>query len=114
MAHNEQLVNRIREALSHLPDVAEKMMFQGVCFMVDGKMCVCARRDDMMCRIGPANYTQALEIQGCRPMIHNGRSMTGYVFVEEAVILKKKDFDYWIHLSLAFNKEAKATRKKKK
>jgi hypothetical protein len=44
-------------------------------------------------------------------MIHNGRTMTGFVFVSEEGIRKKKDFEYWVNLALAFNKEAKASKK---
>lgn len=36
MPYNEKLVDRIREALQHLPKVEEKKMFRGVTFMVAG------------------------------------------------------------------------------
>jgi TfoX/Sxy family transcriptional regulator of competence genes len=111
MAFNERLAQRIREALAGLPDVEEKNMFHGICFMVNGKMCLCVRLDEMLCRIGPHNYAGALEMSHCRPMIHNGRTMTGFVFVSEEGIRKKKDFDYWVRLALAFNSEAKASKK---
>lgn len=44
MPANEDLTNKIREALfsKGLADVEEKKMFNGICFMVNGKMCVCA------------------------------------------------------------------------
>lgn len=111
MAFNERIAHRIREALAHLPDVEEKKMFHGICFMVKGKMCLCVRLDEMLCRIGPHNYPEALEMPYCRPMIHNGRTMTGFVFVSEEGMKKKKDFDYWVNLALAFNSEAKASKK---
>jgi len=53
MAYNEQLTNRIREALAHLPKVEERKMFRGVTFMVNGKMCISAGNEEMMCRIDP-------------------------------------------------------------
>jgi hypothetical protein len=112
MAFNERLAQRIRDAVSHLPDVAEKKMFHGICFMVNGKMCLCVRLDEMLCRIGLHKYGKALEMNYCRPMIHNGRTMTGFVFVSEEGIKKKKDFEYWVNLALAFNSEAKASKKK--
>ena len=114
MAHNEQLTNRIREALAHLPKVEEKKMFRGVTFMVNGKMCVSAGNDEMMCRIDPEVFETALEKTGCRPMVHGGRTMKGFVFVNEESVRNKKDFDYWIALAIAFNKKAKASPKKKK
>lgn len=113
MAFNEKLSNLIREALAHHADVAEKYMFGGVCYMVHGKMCIGVAHDLMMCRIGKENYDSALERPGCSEMIFNGRPMKGYVFVDEVNWRNKKEFHYWVELCLAFNPNAKATKKKK-
>ena len=112
MAINEKLADRIREALVDQKKVEEKVMFRGMCFMVNGKMCVCVSNDEMMCRIDPAETEAALEKDGCRPMMRNGKTMKGFVYVNTEAIKSKRDFDYWINLSLAFNKEAKASKKK--
>jgi len=114
MAINENLTNRVREALAHLPKVIEKKMFRGITFMVNGKMCISAGNDEMMCRIDPEVFEIALEKSGCRPMVHGGRTMKGFVFVHEESIRTKKDFNYWIDRALDFNKKAKASPKKKK
>ena len=37
MAYNEKLSDRIREGLADVPQVEEKRMFGGICYMVDGK-----------------------------------------------------------------------------
>ncbi len=114
MAYNEQLTNRIREALAHLPKVEERKMFRGVTFMVNSKMCISAGNDEMMCRIDPEVFEIALEKNGCRAMVHGGRTMKGFVFIHEESVGNKKDFDYWINLALDFNKKARASPKKKK
>src|SRR6478735_12404360 len=80
MAFNESLSNRIREALESVPNVEEKHMFGGVCYMVNDKMCIGVANDDMMCRIGADNYEAALEMPGCREMTFTGKPMIGYVF----------------------------------
>jgi TfoX/Sxy family transcriptional regulator of competence genes len=113
MAYNELLTNRIREALASLPKVTEKRMFRGVTFMVDNKMCISAGNDEMMCRIDPEVFETVLEKNGCRPMIHNGRIMKGFVFINEESIRNKRDFNYWINLAIEFNKKATASPKKK-
>lgn len=113
MAYNENLVNRVREALVHLPNVEEKNMFQGLTFMVDGKMCIGVRNEEIMCRIDPEVYESVLERIGCRPMIHGKRIIRGYVFVNEEGYRRKEDFDFWIELALDFNKRAKASKKRK-
>lgn len=111
MPYDEKLADRIREALSGQRKVEEKKMFRGMCFMVNGKMCICVSADDMMCRVDPDLYESLMEQHGVRPMIHNGRTMKGFVYVSPDVIKSKKDFDSWIEHCLEFNKKAKASRK---
>ena len=114
MAYNEKLTNRVRLALAHLPKVEEKKMFRGVTFMVEGKMCISVGDDRIMCRIDPDLHEEAIKGKGCRTVEMKGREYKGYVYVSEEGIKTKKDFDYWIGLSLDFNKKAKASPKKKK
>ncbi|HNQ61729.1 MAG TPA: TfoX/Sxy family protein [Bacteroidia bacterium] len=113
MAYSEKLSDRIREAIAHLPNVEERLMFGGVCYMLNGKMCIGVVKDEMMCRIGPDAYEEALEKQGCREMVFTGKPMKGYVYVSNDGMKSKKDFDYWIKLCVEFNKLAKASKKKK-
>jgi TfoX/Sxy family transcriptional regulator of competence genes len=114
MAYNEQLTNRIRTALAHVTKVEEKKMFRVVTFMVDGKMCITAGDDKIMCRIDPAIHEELIKRKGCTTVIMRGREYKGYVYVTEEGIRSKKNFDYWIGLALDFNKYAKASKKKKK
>ncbi len=100
--------------MAHLPNVEEKYMFGGVCYMLNGKMCIGVVEDEIMCRIGPCVYEEALEKEGCREMIFTGKPMKGYVFVAENGFKTQKQFDFWVELCVAFNNEAKASKKKKK
>ncbi len=114
MAFDEKLVDRIRESLVDIKQVEEKNMFGGVCFMVNGKMCIGVVKDEMMCRINPKMDEIVLEKVGCRQMDFTGKPMKGYVFISEEGMKKQKDFDYWVSLCLEFNKDAKASKKKVK
>ena len=114
MAFDEKLADRIRESLVNINDVEEKYMFGGICFMVNGKMCIGIVKDEMMCRIDPALDEIVLEKNGCRPMDFTSRPMKGYVYVSKEGMKTKKDFDYWINLCLEFNSQAKASKKKTK
>jgi TfoX/Sxy family transcriptional regulator of competence genes len=114
MAYNEKMTNKVRAALAHLPNTEEKKMFRGIAFMVEGKMCISVGDDRMMCRIDPALHDAAIEKNGCRPVEMKGRIYRGYVYISEASMKAKKDFDYWIGMALDFNKKAKASPKKKK
>jgi len=114
MDFDESLADRIREALVNQKNVTEKSMFQGLCFMVDDKMCVCIRDLELMCRIAPEQAEAELEKGNCRPMIHNGKTIKGYIFVDEEGYKNPKDFKRLIDLCLDFNKVAKTSKKKKK
>ena len=114
MAYNEKLTKKIRSALAHLPAVEEKKMFRGVTFMVNGKMCITAGDNRIMCRIDPAIHQDVIKRKDCCTVQMKGREYKGYVYVNEDGIKLKKDFDYWIGLALDFNKIAKASPKKKK
>jgi TfoX/Sxy family transcriptional regulator of competence genes len=114
MAVNENLLRRVRASLVHIPRVQEKKMFAGITFMVNGKMCISVGPDRIMCRIDPAMHEKALKRKGARTVLMKGREYRGFVYVNEEAIKNKKDLDYWIALSLDFNKRAKASAKRKK
>jgi TfoX/Sxy family transcriptional regulator of competence genes len=112
MPYNTKLADKVREAFEHLPDVTEKEMFSGICFMVNGKMCVCVSHDQLLCRIGAAEIEKVIEQNGFSQMMGK-RVMKDYVYVSEENFHHKKDFDHWIKLALDFNPLAKASKKKK-
>ncbi len=114
MEYNEILVERVRTALAQIPRVVEKKMFGGIAFMVNGKMCVSAGKDRLMCRIDPAIHAEALKKKGCRTVRMKEREYIGYVFVSQDGMNAAKDFDYWIGLALDYNKKAKASTGRKK
>lgn len=112
MPADKHLTNRIRETLLNkgVSNFEEKKMFNGICFMIDGKMCICASNDELLCRIGPS-YLEALKIHGVRGMLRNGKPLKDYIFVSPEVLNNNTKFNYWIDAALAFNKFAKASKK---
>jgi TfoX/Sxy family transcriptional regulator of competence genes len=113
MPYNEQIASRVREELAAIRKVDEKKMMGGLTFMVNDKMCVGVLHDDIMVRLAPEEYEQALSRKGCREMTFTGKPMKGFVFVGPDGIRGKKELRYWIDLALAYNKTAKSSKKKK-
>ncbi len=114
MGYNESLSNRVRELLSGQTLVEEKKMFRSLCFMVNDKMCICVSDHDLLCRIGKQEAAKELEKGNCRQMINNGRVMKDFVFVSSDDVKTAKDLEYWVAISLDFNKKAKTSKKRKK
>jgi TfoX/Sxy family transcriptional regulator of competence genes len=42
------------------------------------------------------------------------REYKGYVYVDEDALRSKREIEYWLRLSLDFNKKAKSSRQRKK
>ncbi len=113
MAYDERLADRIREILVDQPVIEEKQMMGGVAFMVNNKMCVGVIKDEMMARIDPDIFDEAIEKHGCRPMDFTRKPMKGWVFISPEGIDNIKNLEYWIGLALDFNKRAKVSNKRK-
>ncbi len=115
MAYNEKLADRTREIIARTEkDVEEKRMFGGLCFMVNGKMCVGVESERMMVRFDPALNDEIMEKNGVGPMDFTGRVMKGFAFVEIEALQSDKDLEYWVALALGFNSRAKPTKKRKR
>ncbi len=110
MAYDEILADRVRKIL-HDKQVRfdEKKMFGGLCYMVKSKMCLGVVKDELMVRMDPDLYEDALTKEGCREMVFSGRPMKGFVFVHAG---DGRALAYWIQLALDFNPKAKSSKKK--
>ncbi len=109
------LLDRIRNYLaSQGTEWEEKKMFGGYCFMVDNKMCLGTYKGGIMARVAPEEMPILLERPGAEQMIHGGRPMTGYAFLEPEAFDADADLNFWIQQCLAFNPRAKSSKKKKK
>ena len=115
MAFNEFLSDRIQRILKERAiSFYEKKMMGGLTYMVDDKMCVGIVKDDLMARIDPENYEQALKRSGCREMNFTGRPMKGFVFIGPEGTDMDEDLEYWVGLALEYNPRAVSSKKKKK
>jgi len=114
MPTDPYLLERIRNVMTAKKAVwAEKKMFGGDCFMVDDKMCFGTYKGGLMVRIDPEEAKELTRIEGADQMIHGGRPMTGYLFVDSEGYDLDKDLEFWIQKCLDFNPRAKSSKKKK-
>ncbi len=115
MGYDPSIEERIRQRFdSRRISYETKRMMGGICFMVDGKMCVGVEKNRLMARIGPEAYDDALKRRGCRPMDFTGRPMSGFVFVEGDGLKTDQDLAFWLKLALDFNPKAQKSAKKSK
>jgi TfoX/Sxy family transcriptional regulator of competence genes len=101
VAYDERLAERVRDVLSERGDVREQKMFGGIAFMVSGHMCVGLLGDELMVRVGPDAYADALARTGVREMDFTGRPMRGIVMVGPEA-LKGRALRTWVQRGLDF------------
>ena len=98
----EELCERIRALTAHLV-LIEKKMFNGWAFMYRGNMLVCPIKDGtLLVRVGKDSMDNALARPGAAPMVMNGRTMGGFVFVQGDAIEDDDALDGWLVTARAF------------
>ena len=102
MPFDEVLADRIRRALGPDPAVTERKMFGGLAFLRDGKMFCGIVKDELMVRVGPARYEEALERPHARPMDFTGKPMNGYVYVAAAGCRTDAAVRAWVERGATF------------
>jgi hypothetical protein len=102
MAFDEGLAERIRARTGDRAAMSERKMFGGLCFMLDGNMCFGIVGSELMVRVGPHVYEDALGLPAAREMDFTGRSMKGMVYVGEAGISEDEDLDGWLGRGAAY------------
>jgi hypothetical protein len=102
MAYDEHLAERIQAHLADTPGVAELKMFGGWCATIAGNMAIGVLGDDLIVRVGPAGYEDALARSGVREFDFSGRPMAGWVYVEGATVRTSEALAEWIERGVGF------------
>jgi hypothetical protein len=102
MAYDEGLAHRVRAIMSDEPGLVEKKMFGGVGFMLDGNMACGVNKDDLIVRVGPDRYEQAVVQPHARPFDFTGRPMKGWVMIGPEGAAADEDLQNWVAQGITF------------
>ena len=103
MAYDEDLANRLREALADEVAITEKKMFGGLAFLWNGHMTVSASgQGGLLARIDPAETDAALKRPHAALMSMGGRTMEGWIRVDPEGIATKRELQAWVERSLGY------------
>jgi TfoX/Sxy family transcriptional regulator of competence genes len=109
----DYLAERIREIVGDNPRVTEKTMFGGRTFLHDGHILVGCKKDGrILLSVGREHFAEALARPGASPMIHGGRQMTGFVWVEPEAIEDEDVLRDWVRIAEAWASSLPAERPK--
>src|SRR5690242_5438310 len=83
VAYDEDLANRIREIVQDEPGLAEKRMFGGLAFLINGNMAVSASgQGGLLLRVDPADTPRLVESPEASRFEMRGREMDGWLRVD--------------------------------
>lgn len=102
MAYDQGLAQRMREELDQIPNLSEKEMFGGIGFMVNGNMACGVNKEELIVRVGPENYDQALKKPHTRVFDFTGRPMKGWVMIAPEGYESDEDLKYWVEQGVSF------------
>ena len=97
----ETLRRRLPAPLKAPDALAEKRMFGGVCFLLNGNMLCGAGKNGYMIRVSRADLAKADNLPGGRPVVMNGRAMAGFYWVDPEAC-GAKALSRWLALAAAY------------
>lgn len=114
MAYDVALAERIAGLLKGKPRIAQKQMFGGVCFLINGKMCCGVIGNKLVARVGPERYESALTRPHTKPMDFTGRPLRSFVYVLPRGVQSPATLKGWVDLTLRYAKSLPAKRTRKR
>ncbi len=81
MAYDEKLAERIRHAFKGRRDIAERKMFGGLAFLLQGRMCCGIVGDDLTGRVSADEFDAVMRGRHVRPMDFTGKPLRGFAYV---------------------------------
>jgi hypothetical protein len=103
VSYDEDLADRIRVQLGATPGLAEKRMFGGLAFLINGHMAVSASgQGGMLLRCDPAQTDELLDPPAVRRFEMRGREMDGWLRVDPSAVTSDADLERWVRVGVAY------------
>jgi TfoX/Sxy family transcriptional regulator of competence genes len=97
VAYEEELAARVRELISAEPGLAEKKMFGGLAFLVEGNMAVgVSGQGGILVRVDPDESDELVATTPAQLMEMRGRSMRGWLRVAAEDVADDPELAEWV------------------
>lgn len=99
----DHLADRVRALLDGDPRITEKNMFGGLTFLLNNHILVGCKKDGrILLSVGKDHNDEALSRDGASPMVHGGRAMTGFIWIEADAIEEDDALEDWVKLATSW------------
>ena len=102
MAYDEKLAGRVRGLLAKRKAIAEKKMFGGIAFLLNGNMCVGLHGEELIVRLDPKKTEEALAEPHTRIFDMTGRPMKGWILVGSVGVASENALAKWVSVGASY------------
>ena len=103
MAYDEVLADRLREVLKDEKKLAEKKMFGGLAFLINGNMAVAASgQGGLLLRCDPEKTGEVIRPPHVVRFVMRGSEMNGWLRVDESAIRTQRQLERWVKVGADF------------
>jgi len=102
MPYDEATADRVRAALKRTRGLAEKKMFGGIAFLINGHMACGVLDKTLVLRLGNEGAAEALNEKHTRPMDFTGKPMKSMLYVEPAGFSSDDALKSWVRQAVTF------------
>ena len=96
----DHLADRVRMIVGDDPRITEKYMFGGLTFLLNGHILVGCKKDgSILIAVGKDNHEAAAARPGTTAMVHNGRVMSGFFWIDGDAIEDDDALVDWIRFA---------------
>jgi hypothetical protein len=111
MAYDEKLAGRVRKLLAQRKAIAEKKMFGGVAFLLNGNMCCGLHGGELIVRLNPKETDRALAEPNTRIFDMTGRPMRGWILVKPDGVVGEGALSKWVSMGVSYAASLPAKKK---
>jgi TfoX/Sxy family transcriptional regulator of competence genes len=102
MSYDQGLAQRIHDFLVTQPELMEKKMFGGLCYMLQGNMCCGVVGNKLVLRINGPKYDELLEHKHISVVDFTGKPMRGFLYVDPTAIKTQQQLLEWLSHSIDY------------
>jgi TfoX/Sxy family transcriptional regulator of competence genes len=96
------LLDRIRPMIKRRKGVTERRMFGGVCFFINGNMCVETWKGSLVVRLDKEKHDETQAERHAKPMDITGKVKKGWSLVQPTGIKSDEDLTLWVARAAKF------------
>lgn len=100
MPADPALLESVRNYVLPLGDIVEKRIIKGTGFMWRGNLLCSVSGEQLLVRVGEADYERWITAKGAGPMIMGSREAKGWIYLDSSVVRTHAGLSKWLERAI--------------